>query len=645
MQKNKVTELLIPSHLSTDYLGHKPFNSLADIKRLNVFIGSNNAGKSRFMRELFWSNSELLVVTNDPFSAEVRAVFEEASALLNAINPTSELIDLHQRLLTALAKPLVFQKLRKSFAIDEGELQEFHQLTRAAQTRIDYRHVLKLTTRIYEKLRSYQSAKIASKQVSQVPKGERSPLHNLDCVYIPTLRGMRLGDRSNNLSHAYFDRTWRDYAGLRNRQGIGNVSLEDARINHHGKEIQTGLNLYDWVTDRLLGTLSDRRFIREFEQYLSNSFFQGDSIALIPRRDAGHDTLNIKIGKEKEKPIQLLGDGLQQIIILTLPIFEHKDKPLVLFIEEPELFLHPGFQRAFINAVLESPNEQLYVFVTTHSNHFVDITLPDNECSIYLFQKNSADSRSDAAESSSDSDELDPTFTISNLVLGDFEILNQLGVKPSSIFFSNCTIWVEGITDRFYFKKYLQIIIEKEGGHLLENLHYSFVEYGGSNVIHWSFLDENGPNVERLCSKLMLIADSDIGKDERHKAFEKSLGKRFVRLPVMEVENLLTPGIIKQVIQAYEGDAVELNSFCEEDYRMEKIGAFIEERVMKEVSRSRRRSKNNHPYAEDSKTLKGKLDFCNKAISFIKSEYDMSADAISVAKKMYEFILQQNRSV
>ncbi len=38
----------------------------------------------------------------------------------------------------------------------------------------------------------------------------------------------------------------------------------------------------------------------------------------------------------------------------------------------------------------------------------------------------------------------------------DRDLLASLGVKPSSVYLANCTIWVEGITDRLYITKYME---------------------------------------------------------------------------------------------------------------------------------------------------------------------------------------------
>ncbi|QDU76619.1 hypothetical protein Pan97_36720 [Bremerella volcania] len=447
---------------------------------------------------------------------------------------------------------------------------------------------------------------------------------------------MRLGvdqSRSSDNKFAYFDRTWMDYVKGRNKQShIQEETIENARKQNSGSTIITGLDFYDVLTDRLLGSLQDREFIREYQEYLSQTFFQNAPVALIPRRD--HDTVNIKVGNEKERPVQSLGDGLQQLIILTLPIFEHRDTPLFLFIEEPDLFLHPGYQRVLIDAILNEPDRQLYVFVTTHSSQFLDITISENDCSIFRCSK---------LVSVDDGLEHDPRFFVDNASSGDYELLKHLGVRPSSVMFSNCTIWVEGITDRLYFSKYVELLLKKQGFNYIENLHYSFVEYGGGNITHWSFLDEDGIDVERLCAKLILISDKDEGKDDRHDKLAEKLGDRFVRLKVRESENLLTPSVIEAVIRSYEDDGIELKPFKQSDYATRYLGRFIDKHILVDMTTSKRYGKLGTSYEDKSGTIKAKVPFCRKALCEINTLNDMSSDAYELASKICDFIAAENQ--
>ena len=51
----------------------------------------------------------------------------------------------------------------------------------------------------------------------------------------------------------------------------------------------------------------------------------------------------------------------------------------------------------------------------------------------------------------------------------------------------------------------------------MPNYHYTFVEYAGSNLTHWSFsddypalLDDKGLSAKSIASEMLLIADGDI---------------------------------------------------------------------------------------------------------------------------------------
>lgn len=59
----------------------------------------------------------------------------------------------------------------------------------------------------------------------------------------------------------------------------------------------------------------------------------------------------MKIGND-ERPIYDWGDGTQQLIIILFSFFIHKDEENKVFlIEEPEMYLHPGILRKFIEVI------------------------------------------------------------------------------------------------------------------------------------------------------------------------------------------------------------------------------------------------------------------------------------------------------
>ena len=49
----KLTSILLDAALTSDYKTTEQDNALANLSKINIFIGANNSGKSRLMRTLF----------------------------------------------------------------------------------------------------------------------------------------------------------------------------------------------------------------------------------------------------------------------------------------------------------------------------------------------------------------------------------------------------------------------------------------------------------------------------------------------------------------------------------------------------------------------------------------------------------------
>jgi len=115
--------------------------------------------------------------------------------------------------------------------------------------------------------------------------------------------------------------------------------------------------------------------------------------------EGNNDVVHIKIGDNEERPIYDLGDGMQSLIICTYPIVTETEPGSLFFLEEPDLCMHPSLQRTFLE-VLKTYHRKMghQFFITTHSNHLLDL-LEDNELvSIFSFSE-IADRSPDAAVS------------------------------------------------------------------------------------------------------------------------------------------------------------------------------------------------------------------------------------------------------
>jgi len=386
----------------------------------------------------------------------------------------------------------------------------------------------------------------------------------------------------------------------------------------------------------LLGNNNQRKKIVEYQQFISETLFEGKSVTLIPSLE--EKVITVKIGNEKEQPIFHLGDGIQSAIIMSFLPFVTQEQTF-FFVEEPEMYLHAGLQRKILDFFAAQTIEKKHMFfLTTHSNHLLDLTIDVRDISIFTFRKQ--------LPQEGDPDEQTPNFIVEAVESGNSSSLELLGVRNSSVFLVNATIWVEGITDRWYLRamlnSYMKHLKENDSISLVleEDVHYSFVEYGGNNITHWSFLDNETHPIEitRLCAKALVVVDKDGDKKlARKEKLEKFLGERLIVLPAREMENILPYKVIKEVILEYEKNPdLELSDEDYSSYQDKYLGAFIEEQMFKGKPISRRGG-----YKADSGTIKSKPDFCEKALPKIYYQ-DLPDTTKEVIQKIYEFVRSQN---
>lgn len=618
--------------------------TLSKLSNINLFVGPNNSGKSRFLRGLSkWADTAFdTTAVSDSLNPELKTIGQDlAEEVMRAFAPygysDSGAVLESIRKVTYLEAPLTAKSTYLQFGTVFDRMKNFNGESFAfaptAGIRISMNENIKGV--LINRFRIL--AREAEKKIhTLLPEWDQLYSFQHNRVYIPSLRGFRpLGKSFDPRDDIYEERTRLDYFS---QPPLGNEPL-----------IFTGHNLYSELTLALLGEQSERDFVRDFQEFISKAFFGGQDFQLIPRiprsaYEKGAESneyqkeVHVKIGGV-EKPIHHLGDGIQQIILLLFQVYKLKDQPSLFFIEEPELFLHAGMQRLLVQQFIKSSQHQF--FLATHSNHLLDATLDLGEkISVYMLKK------SETSDASREAD-----FHIMNMSSGDKMLLRELGVKTSSVFLSNCTIWVEGITDRLYVRHWLELYKK----HLLsskhaqqdyiEDLHYSFVEYAGSNITHWSFF-KGGPkpkiDVEKLCGTILLIADSDgEKKHERLEIIKQSLGDRFVKLPRREIENMLSKDVLLKVLQNQYGElSRNLRSFEEKDYAKVYLGEFIENVIIK--SKKMKKRKGSYKKKPRSGTISDKNTFCDASILEMSKWDDLSKPAKDLTQRIYEFIVKHN---
>lgn len=629
------SEIIFKKDNYKDYeiLGSEINNHLKNLGRINILIGQNNSGKSRFLRTLFSDNDFDFLLRNHDISnlrnligqkhLQIRKALDaiymnDADEIFSKINKIkNELIYFNANTTKSLVSNLY------QLAQDYISKERFTGWTRH-ENMISTRtpdEIIPTINKIGEKLQSAIQSVFPSNFNFEINK-----------IYVPILRGLRPIQIEPDINHKFQN----NYDNYKLRTLKDYFDLKSEKVHN---EIFTGLNLYEDTKKSLLGRKEERDKIKSFEEFLSSTFFNSSPVSLIP--DINNDVLLIGIGSD-ERPVYDLGDGIQSIIIMLYPLFFNQDKNLLVFIEEPENFLHPGMQRIFIEALMRIEFKNYQYFISTHSNHFLDITLDLRDISVYTFKRVVAEDNDGSCT------------VIENTNNENIRVLDLIGVRNSSIFLSNCTIWVEGITDRLYLRKYVDVYqdylltigsIKKK---LREDIHYSFIEYGGSNITHYSFSENEAFDkikASRLSNRVFLIADSDNAdvdiknaKAERLKNLKKNLGKHFFQINGKEIENLLSEQILVSTISKIEKISpdkllYERNRLLFKNYQKDGLGNFIQN-TFKGLKRT---------YKEKSGTIKNKLLFCQSAIESIKTFDDLSKPAQQLTKTVFDFIVLNNK--
>lgn len=583
-----------------------------ELSKTNVFIGENNSGKSRFLRYLFKTDFNFMS------DEDLNKFFDEMN---HSITPYG-----NYRIIYSFYHTLPQPNKEKFIKLYDkiNSNKELYRNVNFIFLRILEGHhdTHTLNNKFYFPIiRGTKDYKTIINNKLQIFLKSTNSIQNKDAIYhyISLLNlqsdGLESFDIYNDIiTHEYFN----DYEDIK-------------------EKILTGGKLYNEIKSMLLGDGSQREVIEKFQNFLKENFFSNyEEVQLIPNEEK--KVLYVKIGND-ERAIYDWGDGTQQLIVILYSLYKHKGETgKLFFIEEPEMYLHPGILRKFIEVINSDVFENHQYFITTHSNIVLDTSADTNiKMSIFKFKK-----------VSNKADNAGKTFLVEQCNNGDVSLLNELGVRNSSVFLSNCSIWVEGITDRLYLKHYLELYYKKNPKEKVyrENIDYTFIEYGGGNVVHFNFDekidDSNSINAKYINNKIFLIVDNDNTKPRTKKANRKEkykglLDNNFYELSATEIENLITFETLKQILINQNPNKEE--EICEvlkdkKEFTNKKLGNFIDELFPEGGIKK---------YAAESGTIKNKLEFCKEAINVMNGYDELSEEAKTLTEKIYKFISNNNK--
>jgi predicted ATP-dependent endonuclease of OLD family len=287
-------------------------------------------------------------------------------------------------------------------------------------------------------------------------------------------------------------------------------------------------------------------------------------------------------------------------------------------------------QRKLLEALLQNDrlNRHQY-FVTTHSNHMLDMAADYSDCSTYLVRKSATD----------------PTIcNVHSIGSRDRLLLQELGARASSVFLTNATIWVDGPTDRLYIRQYLNRYFRDTHPkvQLNEDTHYSFMLCGGSSVTNFDYdeNDEDSDNdtikVANICSTTFLVLDGDNAtkkKGERVARLRDQLRDRLMLLESKEIENLTPPTVLKAYVRHRNADA-DVDKITLDGYHKHAIplGKYLDQQLGTQI----------FTYENTIKNKKGFCDFCIKYMKEQPAGWDLTPEAAELCQRLAAFIAQAN---
>ena len=346
---------------SDDYQEYRgDSNDRIILEKNNIFIGKNNSGKSRLMRQLLKkeyfkeycinSNMNDVISLKKTIESTIKTATENAkkkygNQYITIANTFEDIKDFYNKTYMSFENNLSsVSKLYRSMD-DEKKLASFICEFTCSQG-VDLYNKLLSKGFVHGITKFNQDNKVLS---SFCPSGSMREIIKLynhiidqmevvkpESLYFPPMLSLR---KLNNLS----GETPATY-----HEGLSRLFYENyfVEIDKFNENIKTGQEVYSDMREMLLSLNKEREHFLEYERYVGKKFFGGKSIEIFINNKDGN--IYIKELGEKEYPIFDLGDGMQTLIILTYYLYMNKNRHLKIFIDEPEIHLHPGLQRMLV---------------------------------------------------------------------------------------------------------------------------------------------------------------------------------------------------------------------------------------------------------------------------------------------------------
>jgi len=298
-----------------------------------------------------------------------------------------------------------------------------------------------------------------------------------------------------------------------------------------------------------------------------NSIFAHDAVFTdIVCQQHEDDNWEIYLEEEFKGRIALSqsGSGLKTVMsvlacLILVPHLEKKTLSQYVFgFEELENNIHPALLRRLNDYIYNASIEDNFTyFLTTHSNVLIDQFSKQSDAQIIHVTHVASVS----------------TCTTANTYIENNGILDDLDVRASDLLQANGVIWVEGPSDRIYLNKWISLWSD---GELKEGTHYQIIFYGGRLLSHLNAEapedSESGISILNANRNAIILIDSD----KRTQQTQINETKQRIRneFAAMEAHCWITKG---KEIENYIPENV-VNDFwgVENSGQVDRYGSFFE---------------------------------------------------------------------